>query len=169
MAFKNLRKAQNVKTGQQQGWVMFKAILHISKYMCVCGLCFIFLILSFFFLTFCFLLRPRTSKQWFGARSSISTTVWETTVQILLNTQISLAVFRFPETARLCQQICCYFQTYLSPHIFDKQTKYSLEEEEAPNDCHEIAETFILMIQQMTSNQCYQMLHKIITTFTLLP
>lgn len=111
-----------------------------------------------------------------GARSGISTTVWETTVQILLNTQISLAVFRFPETARLCQQLCCYFQTYLSLHLFDKQTKYSLDKhglqpqnKMAPNDCHEIADIFILMIQHMTIKQCYQMLHKIITPFTLLP
>jgi len=38
----------------------------------------------------------------------------------------------------------------------------------APNDCHEIADIFILMFQHMTINQCYQMLHKIITPFTLL-
>lgn len=103
------------------------------------------------------------------------TTAWETKVQILLYTQISLAVFRFPETARLYQQLYCYFQTSFTTSFREinqtqlGQTRTPLQNKMAPNDCHEIADIFILMIQHMTVNQCYQMVHKIITPFTLLP
>ena len=48
--FYSNKKAENVKTGQQQGCGMFKAMLHISKHIYVCGyILFSFISITFFF------------------------------------------------------------------------------------------------------------------------
>jgi len=47
--FYSYKKTENVKDGQQQGWGMLKAMLHISKYMCVAYVLFYFFYFYHFF------------------------------------------------------------------------------------------------------------------------